>query len=220
MKETAVICMLMFILCSFSFGESAASNNNIVRIIVKGTDNTRKDLIISVMSLKEKGEYLEQKATADFKKIFALGYFSDVELAKDIDPEGLEIIVTVKEKPMIDDIVYNGIKEVGKGDLEEETGFRKGDPYDLAMLKKAVEKILAKYKEKGYLLAIIDYEIKEEEKGDKVKIIFNINEGRHMYISKIKFVGLKNFTENALKSKMETSEAAFLVPGNRKMGIG
>lgn len=212
MKKIFLAVVILF--SSFLLGETRSLNNSISKIIVKGTGSTRTELIISAMSLKVKSEYSEQKATADFKKIFGLGYFSDVELARDISPDGVEIIITVKEKPMIEDIVYNGVKEVGKGDLEEETGFTRGDPFDEAALKRAVEKILLKYKEKGYLLATLTYETKEDEKNNKVKIIFNINEGRHMYVAKIKFSGLKNFTESVLKGKMETSEAAFLVSGN------
>ena len=210
MKKTVLIAVIGFY--SLLFGETSVLNNNIAKIIVKGTNRT--ELITSAMSLKVKSEYSEQKATLDFKKIFSLGYFSDVELAKDLSPDGLEIIVTVKEKPVIEEIVFNGIKEVGKGDLETEAGFVKGDPFDLAALIKAAAKLSAKYKEKGYLLATVAYETKEDEKNNKVKIIFNIAEGRHMYIAKIKFTGLKNFTESALKGKMETSEAAFLVSGN------
>ena len=199
---------------SYLFGEPAASNNSIVKVTVKGTAGSRVELVTSSMVLKVKSEYSEQKAAGDLKKIFGLGFFSDVEIARELNPEGVEIIVTVKEKPVTEDVIYNGNKEVGKGELETETGFTKGDPFDQAALKKAVEKLLAKYKEKGYLLATLTYETKEDEKNNKVKVIFNIKEGRHMYIAKIKFTGLKNFTESALKGKMETSEAAFLVSGN------
>ena len=213
MKSIIIAVLAGFILCASVFADNAAPVNSVVRVVVKGNKNVKNDLVTAVMSLMPKTEYTEQKAQNDFKKIYNLGYFSYVEIAKNTDPEGVEIIVSVKEKPLIEDIVYSGIKEVGKGDLETETGFAKGEPYDPSALKKAVNRILAKYKEKGYYLATLTYEVKEDEKAGFVKVVFNITEGRHMFVSNIKFIGLKNFTESILKGKMDTAEAAFLVPG-------
>jgi outer membrane protein insertion porin family len=213
MKRITGVILIMMITGTLVFGELSAPNDSISRITFVGVKNIKTDLITAVMALKPKTEYSEAKALADFKKIYNLGYFSDVEIAKDDGIEGIEIIVTVKEKPVLEEINYNGIKEVGKGELETETGLAKGDSYDLSLIKRAVEKLLAKYQEKGCNLAVITYETKEDEKNNKVTVAFNINEGRHMYVSKIKFLGIKNFTESTLKSKMETSEAAFLVSG-------
>ncbi|OGF46984.1 MAG: outer membrane protein assembly factor BamA [Candidatus Firestonebacteria bacterium RIFOXYC2_FULL_39_67] len=213
MRKLVSVMTIIIITGACVFGEVTAPNNSINKITFVGVKNIKTDLITAVMSLKTKTEYSEAKALLDFKKIFNLGYFSDVEIAKDEGIEGIEIIVTVKEKPVVEEISFIGVKEVGRGDLETEAGFVKGDSYELSLIKKAVEKLLAKYQEKGYNLAAVTYEIKEDEKNNKVKVTFNINEGRHMYVSKIKFLGIKNFTESVLKGKMETSEAAFLVAG-------
>ncbi|MFH1074821.1 MAG: outer membrane protein assembly factor BamA [Candidatus Firestonebacteria bacterium] len=213
MRKLINMLLITIISGALVFGGTSAPNNCVSKVTFNGLKNIKTELITAVMSLKPSGEYSEAQARSDFKKIFNLGYFSDVEIAKDDGREGIEIIVTVKEKPALEDIIYNGVKEVGKSELETEAGLTKGDSYEPSSVKKAVEKLLVKYQEKGYNLAAITYEIKEDEKNNKVKVIFNITEGRHMYISKIKFTGIKNFTESALKGKMETSEAAFLVAG-------
>ncbi|OGF52589.1 MAG: outer membrane protein assembly factor BamA [Candidatus Firestonebacteria bacterium GWA2_43_8] len=213
MRRFLTAVLLTVISATLAFGQTAAPNNSISKVTFNGVKNTKTELITAIMSLKPKTEYTETKARLDFKKIFDLGYFSDVELAKDDGIEGIEIIVTVKEKPVLEEIVYNGVKEVGKSELETESGLTKGDSYDPSSVKKAVEKLLLKYQEKGYNLVAITYETKEDEKNNKVKVTFNINEGRHMYVAKIKFTGIKNLTESVLKGRMETAEAAFLVSG-------
>ncbi|MEI6845536.1 MAG: outer membrane protein assembly factor BamA [Candidatus Firestonebacteria bacterium] len=213
MKKIAIVLLIVLITGTLVFGESPVVNNIISKVTINGAKNIKTELITGAMSLKPKMEYSETKALQDFKKIFNLGFFSDVGIAKDSGPDGVEIIITVKEKPVLEEINFNGIKEVGKGELETEAGLVKGEPYELSQVKKAAENILAKYREKGYHLAAVTYETKEDEKNNKVKVAFNIKEGRHMYISKIKFFGIKNFSESNLKGKMETAEAAFLVSG-------
>ncbi|OGF48116.1 MAG: outer membrane protein assembly factor BamA, partial [Candidatus Firestonebacteria bacterium RIFOXYA2_FULL_40_8] len=213
MRKILSMLLITVITGAFVFGEVAAPNNSISKITFVGVKNIKTELITAVMSLKTKTEYSEAKALQDFKKIFGLGYFSDVEIAKDTGIEGVEIIITVKEKPVLEEINYNGVREVGRSELETEAGLTKGDSYDPSLIKKAVERILAKYQEKGYNLAAVTYETKEDEKNNKVKVTFNITEGRHMYIAKIKFSGIKSFSESTLKGKIETAEAAFLVSG-------
>jgi len=213
MKRILSVLLFVIIFAAFSFSEEAPAAGNVSKITFNGVKNIKTELITAVMSLKPKTEFSEAKALADFKKIYDLGFFSDLEIAKDAGKEGIEIIVTVKEKPVLEDIVYNGAKGIGAGELETETGLKKGDSFEPSLIKKTLEKLLEKYQEKGYNLASITYELKEDEKNNKVKVIFNISEGHHMYVSRIKFFGNKSFTESALKSKMETSEAAFLVAG-------
>src|SRR3989339_1754015 len=152
MRKLVSVMTIIIITGACVFGEVTAPNNSINKITFVGVKNIKTDLITAVMSLKTKTEYSEAKALLDFKKIFNLGYFSDVELAKDDGIEGIEIIVTVKEKPVLEEIIYNGVKEVGKSELETESGLAKGDSYDPSSVKKAVEKLLLKYQEKGYNL--------------------------------------------------------------------
>ncbi|MCX5776966.1 MAG: outer membrane protein assembly factor BamA [Candidatus Firestonebacteria bacterium] len=209
MKKTVRAILVFIITVNLAFCELPA----VTKVTINGLKNIKADVVTAVMSLRSKTEYSDTKAASDFKKIFNLGYFLDVEVAKETGAEGVEVQVTVKEKPILREVNFFGNKEVGRGELETEANLEKGESFDLTSLKNAAGKLLKKYKEKGYNLAAITYETKEDEKNNTINVTFNIKEGRHMYVSKIKFTGLKNLTQSVLKGKMDTAEAAFLVSG-------
>lgn len=209
MKKTVRAILVFIITVNLAFCELPA----VTKVTINGLKNIKAEVVTAVMSLRPKTEYSDTKAASDFKKIFNLGYFLDVEVAKETGAEGVEVQVTVKEKPILREVNFFGNKEVGRGELETEANLEKGESFDLTSLKNAAGKLLKKYKEKGYNLAAITYETKEDEKNNTINVTFNIKEGRHMYVSKIKFTGLKNLTQSVLKGKMDTAEAAFLVSG-------
>lgn len=209
MKKTVRAILIFIITVNLAFCELPA----VTKVTINGLKNIKAEVVTAVMSLRPKTEYSDTKAASDFKKIFNLGYFLEVEVAKETGAEGVEVQVTVKEKPILREVNFFGNKEVGRGELETEANLEKGESFDLTSLKNAVGKLLKKYKEKGYNLAAITYETKEDEKNNTINVAFNIKEGRHMYVSKIKFTGLKNLTQSVLKGKMDTAEAAFLVSG-------
>lgn len=214
------ICLLVFIMTiSNSFTQELTSGipviNTIKKITVEGIKTVKEDIILSKMESKVGEIFSNEKIKRDINNIYSLELFSDIEIYKEEAIDGVELKVKVKERPIIKSIKYVGNKEYSANDIESETNFKKDIPFNYIKLKRAIEKIISFYKEKGFYLVSVTYEIKEE-KDNTVEITFNIKEGKKMYVHKIIINGTKAFTDKVIKSKMETSEAGFLVAGTFK----
>ncbi|MFH1824674.1 MAG: outer membrane protein assembly factor BamA [Candidatus Firestonebacteria bacterium] len=221
MKHSAWF-LVFIIIISNSWGEELTSGipgiGTIKKITIEGIKNVKEGIVLDKMDLKVGSIFSKEKVKLDINNIYSLELFSDIEIYEEEAIDGIELKVKVKERSLIKDIKYVGNKECSVNDIESETNFKKDIPYSQIKLKRAIEKIIPFYKEKGFYLVSVTYEI-NEGRDNTVDIIFNIKEGRRMYVDKIAINGTKAFTDKVIKSKMETSEVGFLISGTFKENI-
>jgi outer membrane protein insertion porin family len=65
------------------------------------------------------------------------------------------------------------------------------------------ERILARYERRGHWQAEVEPRIRTSDEGDKKEITFFIKEGPSSYVTSIRFVGAKVFTEDALRDQVQ-----------------
>ena len=139
------------------------------------------------------------------KNIYDSEFFSDVK----INFENNILNIYVKEKPIIEDIEYQGIKS--KKILEEIYSNRILKPkssFDKNVLKKDINTILKTLKEKGYLFANVE-NFTEDTESENIKLIYKINLGSKSKIKKITFIGNKIYKDKKLKNLIISEEYKF-----------
>ena len=174
----------------------------VCRVSVSGLKNIRKRTVTKAGSAK-KGELYERYQVAeDVQDISALGNFDSVEI--DLTPIGgtrkakdgshdvyscHELTYIVTEKPIFDHLSYQGRKHLGKGAITQAMTLKIKDPFNEAKLQGDLERIKAKYAEKGYINAKISYELtpKEDLKVVYVKLI--IDEGDRVRVGDVTLNG-------------------------------
>ena len=211
-KLTAILALLM--LCGTVY-----SGPLIKKITVNGLKTVSEDRIISVMESRRESEFTPEKAGRDLKSIYSLGSIADAAIYKNDIEGGVELIVKVQEKPVIKNIKYNGSEEISIYDLETETEFKTGIPYELFRLKKNVEKLEAMCREKGFNSPKITYEVAENKTENTVDLVFNIKKGKKYVVSKINISGTKVFTVDSVKGKMDTTLPGFFGGGVYKEDV-
>jgi outer membrane protein insertion porin family len=198
--------IVFFLLAFFFFGVgiSSAFAAPISGFKIEGLQRIEADAVLEKMSLKKGDEVRPDRIAADLKNIFTLGFFEDIEISQ--DGEGM-LIVRVKERPVVTEIVYEGAEEFETKDFEEATLLKPFNVLSLEKIHKGQDAILKKYEEKGFYLARVDYRL-EDQKGrpNEVKLVFNIQENPKVWIRKIFFQGNKVFPSDILKRIMLTAE--------------
>ena len=170
-------------------------------VAVSGLKNIRSKTVTKAAHSK-KGELYERYTVSDdIRDISALGNFDQVEI--DISPmagtrkekeTGEEypchrVTYLVQEKPIFDRLTYEGRKHLGKGAITQAMTLKLKDPFNEAKLQTDLDRIKAKYAEKGYINADVKYELTQDENLGVVYVKLIINEGDRVRVKAVNFTG-------------------------------
>jgi len=217
-SQGLLISVLCAALLALSSGVSASavlksaeeSSQTVQAILIEGAINVKPSDISSRIKTRIGSEVTREGLRQDLKSVWDMDRFDDVTV--DVSPVsgGVQVTFVVKERPIIRDVKFVGVKEFSDKDLKDKTGINVGDFENPVVVKEATERIFRAYRDKGYPDVLVSNELApvEEAKG-KVDLVFNVSEGKKVHIRKIIFDGNKVFPEGALKKGLKNKEAAF-----------
>jgi outer membrane protein insertion porin family len=177
-------------------------------IQVKGNKRIEGDAILALIETK-KGDYANQATlNQDLRTIMKMGYFRDAQIETENDVKGKIVTFNVVELPFITDIKFEGNKEYKEDKLSGEIGIKKFAVLNMGDVKQSVNKLKEYYKKNGYYNVTINTKA-EELPNNEATLIYVINEGKKVYITKIQFIGNKVFKSSELESQMKTNTKGF-----------
>lgn len=177
-------------------------------IKVEGNKKAESDAI-RVRIKSRVGEPIDpRRVAADIKEIYELGLFRDVVVTAEPVSGGVALLYRVVEKPSIWSITFEGNDKVTNKDLEGVLDVKPFQILDKAAIARSVERIKALYAEKGYYLADVTTRLKEI-KGNRVILVFRIEENRKVQVKRIHFIGNKFAKDADLRSVMQTRQGDF-----------
>jgi outer membrane protein insertion porin family len=178
-------------------------------IVIQGNERIESDAIKRAMRTKIGDPYVPAKLSEDLEIIYRMGYFDDIRIESEVDPEGGQnVIFHVKEKPTIYKIHIRGNSVFDEEKIRENIDISMGSILNVYDVQENILRIEAMYKEKNYHNVKVDYELKDREH-NQTEITFRITENSKVYIRKITFVGNKDYTEEELEDLMSNQEKGF-----------
>jgi len=154
-----------------------------LRNVVEGQPATVEDIRKDVDLLKLTGKFADVYAT------------STAEDAKTI------VTFTVVEKPLVQEVRFQGAKEIKRKDLLEAIGFDEGDFLDRYKVQAGAEAIAEQYREKGYTDVTVTV---DEESLRQGVVAYNVIEGPRVRVREINFEGNVSIPDNRLKGQIQT----------------
>lgn len=198
----------------------------ICNVAVDGLKNIRKRTITKAAHAK-KGELYERTTISeDIRDISALGNFDKVEVdisrikgsKKDkLTPEVYpchRLTYIVEEKPIFDRLTYQGRKKLGKGAITEAMTLKVKDPFNEIKLQMDLDRIKAKYAEKGYINAQVSYETTVNEDLGTVEVKLIINEGDRVRVKELILNGLTEIPYKKISKKASNRPGKVYKPQN------
>lgn len=180
------------------------SKNTIAKVTVRGTKVLDPDVVLMRMRSR-KGDPLDGKQiNDDVKRIFGLGYFSDVQASVDQNRDGMELIFTVQEKPRVEKIVVEGSDAVDEDDILAAMSTKVGAVMNEKLLAQDLEKVLELYRKKGYYLAKLEHKV-EEHVNHSASLILKVDEGKKLYIEEIKLLGVEQLDPDDVLNELALS---------------
>ena len=183
---------------------SATSVADIIKNIqVSGNERVSKLTIINFSQLEIGNNANQELLNKALKEIYDTNFFEDINF----EFNNGNLIINVKELPVIQEIKVNGLKKSKLIEqLKEQISLKEKNPFNKSKVSNDVNKILNIFKKSGFYFAEIETSI-ENNDNNTVNIIFDINLGDKATINKIKFVGDKKFKDRKLFSVITSEES-------------
>ena len=209
MRKVRLFSLLFFLL--FSFLIRAEEGKIVKKLKVLGTKRVSPLIVLSQVRTKVGEKFFRQTIKEDIKRIYALGYFTDVSVHVEDYQDGLKVVFLVKEKPYITSIQIRGNKVFTKEDIEKVMVLTEGDIFVEKTLKEDVKRIISLYEKKGYYQVKVSYRYEEED--GKIKVYLDIEEGPRIKVKRITILGNKNIPTSQILKVMKTKPAGLLRRG-------
>jgi len=188
----------------FSARPAEAQSGAIRDIRVVGNRRVEPETVRTYLRFNVGDAYDAAKVDASIKSLFATGLFSDVR----IDREGATVVVTVVENPVVNQVAFEGNREVDKATLTAEVQLKPRSVFTRAKAQADVQRILDIYRRQGRFAASVEPKIIELE-NNRVNVVFEINEGGATKVQAINFIGNKAFSDSQLRDIISTSQSGW-----------
>ncbi len=222
--KTAVILVLSFLTASIIIPLSGVNaeepGQKLVKYVeIKNNKTVSGATILSKLKTK-KGDIFSQKVVdEDIKRLYLLGFFSDVSVSTEDVQDEVGVTFMVTEKAPLTKIVFTGNKIFNAKKLEGVVGSKLNEFADERKLKKDADSIKDLYEKKGYPWVNVAYKIEVDEKNDSSTAVFTIDEGARAVVRKIDILGNTAFSDGRLAKVMKSKTAGFFRSGVYKKEV-
>ena len=175
---------------------------------VRGTNVLDPDVVIMRLTVR-KGDAIDPETIdQEVKRIWDLGYFSDVQANIEQRPPGLVLVYTVVEKPRIENIVVEGNSEVDEDDILAAMSTKTGSVLNDKVLVQDLQKITEVFRKDGFYLAKINHRV--EGTGPGATLVISVDEGKKLYIKEVRIEGAEELSESDVKDVLALQERGIL----------
>ncbi len=181
-------------------------------VTVIGNQNVDESLIKSASSIKIGTNYTGDDVQKTIKNLYNLKVFEDIKIESQKKQSGVEIIIRVKEYPIVKKMTLKGNKALSSREVDETINIRIGSYWSPFLRMSNTDKLKTKLEEKGYHNAHIDYIVNEAD-DNTINLTIVFQDGRKVKIKKINIVGNDQIEEKKILKKMKTKKASLFRTG-------
>ena len=205
--------ILFFLLFFFTIKNSYASQ--IKDFKISGNERITNETIVLFSGYKINDPIDETSINQMIKNLYETSFFKNISIKFNDNI----IYIDVIENPLVQSIVFNGLKrESLETSLREIILLKEKSSFLENRVKGDQDRILNTLKVSGYFFANVETTIKNND-NNTVDIIYNIDRGKRALIKNIKFVGNKVFKDNKLRKVITSEESKFWKFVSRKKNV-
>lgn len=171
-------------------------------LVVQGNQRVEPETVRSYLESDADGGFSQDALNRSLKRLFDSGYFADVKL----HVQGDTLVVQVVENPVVNQVQIEGNSEVSDEILKPELSLKPRVVFTQGRLKNDVERLQTIYRLKGHFAAHISPKIIRKDQ-NRVDVVYEVDEGKPTKVSKIFFIGNKQFSEGKLEETIQTKES-------------
>lgn len=190
-------------------------------IEVRGNKSISTNTIVSKMKTRIGSPYQENVVSDDLKRLYLLGFFNDIKIDTQDYKDGVKVIITVSERPIIEKITFSGIIHIAMKDekLKDQLKSKETQYLDYPNLTEDVRILKKMYEKMGFSQAQIAYDVKINKETNKASVQFNVTESKRVRIQDIAIRGNKAFSSARILRLIKTRKAWFFNAGVLKEDV-
>src|SRR6185503_15554586 len=194
---------------------SSFQNVTVEQVSIHGNRRIPESTVKIWIGTREGDPYNPVQLDRDVRALYAQGHFDDVKVYAEDGPRGGKLVTfEVKERPLLLDIKYEGLKSVQQSTLLEEfrkrsVGLSKESQYDPVKVRRAAVVIKEMLANEGRPEAKVEPVI-EDISSTAVGLTFKIDEGPRFRVADIDFEGNTIYSDSDLRGHMKLVKEASL----------
>ncbi|MFA5100802.1 MAG: outer membrane protein assembly factor BamA [Candidatus Omnitrophota bacterium] len=206
----ALLSTLAYAQAAASSGVQESSQDQVITAIeVKGNSSISTNTVLSKLKTRVGSPYNDNVISDDMKRLYLLGYFDDIKIDTEKYNEGVKVVISVTERPIIEKIIFAGTKRIAMSDpkLKETLKSKETQYLDYTDLADDVVTLKKLYEKKGYTQVQIDQTVDIDPKTNKAKVQFKISEGKKKRIKMIYVEGNEKVSDARILKIIKTKRA-------------
>ncbi|WP_257225367.1 outer membrane protein assembly factor BamA [Treponema parvum] len=215
----AVLCSCLSVWAQENSGEQPDPDNwylgkNITSITFEGLKNVRKVELDGIISSFINKPFNDELFGNLLDRLYAVDFFDDISPTAHRDPkkeDGVRLVFTVEEKPVVSRIVFSGNNKIRNGELRDAIALKTDDIFVLSKVLVDERAIRNKYLEKGYLDIKVTSKTTETDGG--IIVTFYIEEGYNTVVTDIKFSGNRIISSKTLTGRLKMKKKGLFRKG-------
>ncbi len=177
-------------------------------VAVMGNRTVSDTIVFNKLQTREKGLFSEETVKEDVKRLYELGYFSNISVDVERAGDGVKVAFVLKERPELREIVFRGNAAIPTERLRKEMKSRTGEAVNERLLVEDVDALAALYAREGFPVAQVRYEVASPGGQASAEAIITIAEGQRQAISRVRFRGNAHVPARTLTGLMHTKRRA------------
>ena len=196
------VCLALTLAVGGAVAQVQAPTPAIAEIRVEGNQRIERETILSYLDIRPGDQADATRVDNSLKNLFATNLFADVTISR----AGNALVVRVVENPVINRIAFEGNRAVRDEVLEPEVQLRPRVVFTRSRVQADVQRLLQVYHRNGRFAASIEPKVIQLPQ-NRVDLVFEVNEGPLTGIRRIRFIGNRAYSDNALRAAIQTKEA-------------
>lgn len=183
----------------------APREETVSEIRIEGNRRLSRDAVLARIRIRTGDPFSQEEINADLQRLHEWGPFSSIRIeAEEIEGDGMAVIITVEEKPIVSKIYFEGNRHFKDKKLREEIVTTPGDLLSETRLNEDIQSLYELYGKDRFYQTEINYRIKTDPAAGEAEVFINIREGYQVRVKKITFSGLESLTSGELRGVMAT----------------
>lgn len=173
----------------------------IAQIRIEGNQRVEEETVLSYLQFSRGDEFDPEKIDESIKVLFQTGLFADVQMFQ----RGNTLVIKLEENPLINQVNFEGNKEIADDALAKEVEVRERMIFTKARVRSDTQRVLALYQKSGYYnVRVAPKLIRLPE--NRINLVFEVTEGSETTIKTISFEGNEAFSDGGLRDVIGTAE--------------
>ncbi|MBB5728548.1 outer membrane protein insertion porin family [Sphingomonas prati] len=184
---------------------SLAQTRIIRSLSVTGAQRLEPETVRSYVKLRVGETYTTEQLDQAIKDLYATQLFADATI---VGAETGNIVLQVRENPVINRIVFEGNKRLKEDKIRPEVKLAPRQIFTREAARADVARIIELYRRQGRFAATVEPKMVQLDQ-NRVDVVFEITEGAKSKVRQINIIGNEKFSDGQLRGEMATKQSRF-----------